>query len=399
MHIPFNKPYLTGNELKYIEDLFNSVKKGEDGSHLSGDGKYTHKVQELMEVKFGAKKVLLTTSGTSALELVSYSLDFKPGDEVIVPSYTFSSTVNAILLAGAKPIFADIEEGTLNIDPEDIRRKLTSRTKAIYPVHYAGVSCDMRQIMEIAEDNDLKVIEDAAHGVNAKYKNKYLGTIGDFGCYSFHETKNYICGEGGALLVNTDDETITERLEIIREKGTDRSKFFRGEVDKYTWVDIGSSYLPSDILAAFLYAQLEKMDEIQEMRMEVWNAYYDVLKPFEDEGKVSLPIIPRYAKHNAHMFYILFENNKTRNDFMDGLRKKWVYSVFHYIPLHSAPFGLKLGSREGDLPVTEDVSGRLLRLPLYAGINEAKLEYLLSCLRVEFNDYEKVVIPSLNIPS
>ncbi|AKB18850.1 dTDP-4-amino-4,6-dideoxygalactose transaminase [Methanosarcina sp. WWM596] len=380
MQIPFNKPYFTGNELKYIEDLFNSVQNGENGSHLSGDGKYTHKAQEFMETKFGAKKALLTTSGTSALELASHALDFKPGDEVIVPSYTFSSTVNAILLAGAKPIFADIQEDTLNIDPEDIRRKLTPKTKAIYPVHYAGVSCDMKQIMEIAAENDLKVVEDAAQGVNAKYKDKYLGTIGDFGCYSFHETKNYVCGEGGALLINTDDQAMAERVEIIREKGTDRSKFFRGEVDKYTWVDLGSSYLPSDILAAFLYAQLEKLDEIQEKRMKVWNAYYDAFKPFEDEGKIRLPIIHDYTKHNAHMFYILFEDNETRNNFMNELKKKGINSVFHYIPLHSAPFGLKLGNNEGDLPVTEDISKKLLRLPLYAGMNDEELEYLLTCL-------------------
>ena len=383
MQIPFNKPYFTGNELKYIEDLFDSVQKGENGSHLSGDGKYTHKVQEFMETKFGAKKALLTTSGTSALELASYALDFKQGDEVIVPSYTFSSTVNAILLAGAKPVFADIQEETLNIDPEDIKRKLTPRTKAIYPVHYAGVSCDMKQIMEMAVEKDLKVVEDAAQGVNAKYKGKYLGTIGDFGCYSFHETKNYVCGEGGALLINTDDPAMFERVEIIREKGTDRSKFFSGMVDKYTWQDKGSSYLPSDILAAFLYSQFEKMEEIQEMRMMVWNAYYDALKPFENEGKIRLPIIPDYARHNAHMFYILFEDNETRNNFMDELNKKGINSVFHYIPLHSAPFGLKLGNNEGDLPVTEDISKKLLRLPLYAGMNDEELEYLLTCLRAE----------------
>jgi dTDP-4-amino-4,6-dideoxygalactose transaminase len=398
MKIPFNRPYFTGNELKYIEDLFNSVQEGESSSHLSGDGKYTHKVQELIEMKFGATKALLTTSGTSALELASYALDLKQGDEVIVPSYTFSSTVNAILLAGARPVFSDIQKETLNIDPEDIRRKLTPRTKAIYPVHYAGVSCDMKQIMEIAEENDLNVVEDAAQGVNAKYKGKYLGTIGDFGCYSFHETKNYICGEGGALLINTDDQAIAERVEIIREKGTDRSKFFQGIVDKYTWQNKGSSYLPSDILAAFLYAQLEKMEEIQEMRMEIWNAYYNALKPFENEGQVSLPVIPYYAEHNAHMFYILLKDNETRNTFMNELRKKEVNSVFHYIPLHSAPFGIKLGNKEGDLPVTENISGRLLRLPLYAGINAEELEYLLSCLEIEFKHYEKMVITSLSIP-
>jgi len=378
MQIPFNKPYFTGNELKYIEDLFTSVQKGENGSHLSGDGKYTHKVQEFMETKFGAKKALLTTSGTSALELASYALDFKHGDEVIVPSYTFSSTVNAILLAGAKPVFADIQEDTLNIDPEDIRRKLTPRTKAIYPVHYAGVSCDMKQIMEIAAENDLKVVEDAAQGVNAKYKGKYLGTIGDFGCYSFHETKNYVCGEGGALLINTDDQAMAERVEIIREKGTDRSKFFRGEVDKYTWVDIGSSYLPSDILAAFLYAQFEKIDEIQEKRMEIWNAYHDALKPFEDEGIIRLPVVPEYAEHNAHMFYVLFQDEQRRDYVMEILKEKGIFAVFHYVPLHSSPMGLVLGYLNGDLPVTEEMSGRLMRLPIYAEMTVLNKNFIIS---------------------
>ena len=384
MQIPFNKPYFTGNELKYIEDLFNSVQNGENGSHLSGDGKYTHKVQEFMETKFGAKKALLTTSGTSALELASYALDFKPGDEVIVPSYTFSSTVNAIILSGAKPVFADIQEETLNIDPGDIRRKLTPRTKAIYPVHYAGVSCDMKQIMEIAAENDLKVVEDAAQGVNAKYKDKYLGTIGDFGCYSFHETKNYVCGEGGALLINTDDQAMAERVEIIREKGTDRSKFFRGEVDKYTWVDIGSSYLPSDMLAAFLYAQFEKMDEIQEMRMKVWNAYYEAFKPFEDEGKIRLPVVPEYAEHNAHMFYVLLPDENIRNASINYLKLRGVHSVFHYIPLHHSPLGSKIGNEELSLPSTEELSKRLLRLPLYAGMNYEEMDFCVSMLRSYF---------------
>lgn len=260
MQIPFNRPYLTGNELRYMEDVLNSLS---EGGHISGDGKYTKLVQDFFQSKFGARKALMTTSCTSALELATRLLDLKPGDEVIVPSYTFSSTVNPILIAGAKPVFADIQEDTLNIDPAGISKKITKKTRAIYPVHYGGVSCAMDEIMEIAQEHNLNVVEDAAQGVNAKYKGKYLGTIGDFGCYSFHETKNYVCGEGGALLINSDDPKIIERAEIIREKGTNRSKFHRGEVDKYTWVDIGSSYLPSDLLAAFLYAQLEKLDEIQ----------------------------------------------------------------------------------------------------------------------------------------
>ena len=373
MQIPFNRPYLTGNELLYIEDAINSAVRGE--GHICGDGRYTHLAQELMESRFSAEKVLLTTSGTSALELASFLLDFKPGDEVIVPSYTFSSTVNAIIVAGGTPVFADIEEGTLNIDPEDIKKKVTDRTRAIYPVHYGGVSCAMDEIMEIASDHGLAVVEDAAQGVNAKYRGRYLGTIGDFGCYSFLETKNYVCGEGGALLVNTDDPKMLERAEILREKGTNRSKFWRGEVDKYTWVDTGSSYLPSDILAAFLYAQLEKLDEIQESRLSVWNTYYRRLKEFEDEGIIRLPVVPDYAEHNGHLFYVLFCDEQTRDQAMEGLKEQGVHAVFHYIPLHSAPMGQRFGYSVGDLPVTEDLSGRLLRLPMYAGMKGDELRF------------------------
>jgi dTDP-4-amino-4,6-dideoxygalactose transaminase len=373
MQIPFNRPYLTGNELLYIEDAINSAVRGE--GHICGDGRYTHLAQELMESRFSAERVLLTTSGTSALELASFLLDFKPGDEVIVPSYTFSSTVNAIIVAGGTPVFADIEEGTLNIDPEDIKKKVTDRTRAIYPVHYGGVSCAMDEIMEIASKYGLAVVEDAAQGVNAKYRGRYLGTIGDFGCYSFHETKNYICGEGGALLVNTDDPKVIERAEILREKGTNRSKFWRGEVDKYTWVDTGSSYLPSDILAAFLYAQLEKLDEIQESRLSVWNTYYRRLKEFEDEGIIRLPVVPDYAEHNGHLFYVLFCDEQTRDQAMEGLKEQGVHAVFHYIPLHSAPMGQRFGYSVGDLPVTEDLSGRLLRLPMYAGMKGDELRF------------------------
>ena len=373
MQIPFNRPYLTGNELLYIKDAIDSAVRGE--GHISGDGRYTHLAQELMESRFGAEKVLLTTSGTSALELASFLLDLKPGDEVIVPSYTFSSTVNAIIVAGGTPVFADIEEGTLNIDPEDIKKKVTDRTRAIYPVHYGGVSCAMDEIMEIASDHGLAVVEDAAQGVNAKYRGRYLGTIGDFGCYSFHETKNYVCGEGGALLVNTDDPKMLERAEILREKGTNRSKFWRGEVNKYTWVDTGSSYLPSDILAAFLYAQLEKLDEIQESRLSVWNTYYRRLKEFEDEGIIRLPVVPDYAEHNGHLFYVLFCDEQTRDQAMEGLKEQGVHAVFHYIPLHSAPMGQRFGYSVGDLPVTEDLSGRLLRLPMYAGMKGDELRF------------------------
>ncbi|PKL69634.1 MAG: dTDP-4-amino-4,6-dideoxygalactose transaminase [Methanomicrobiales archaeon HGW-Methanomicrobiales-1] len=379
MQIPFNRPYLTGDEIRYMDDVLHSLI---DGGHISGDGKYTKLVQNFFRSKFGARKALMTTSCTSALELATRILDLKAGDEVIVPSYTFSSTVNPILLAGAKPVFADILSDTLNIDPADIRKKITKKTRAIYPVHYGGVSCAMDEIMEIAQDHDLKVVEDAAQGVNAKYKGKYLGTIGDFGCYSFHETKNYVCGEGGSLLINSDDPKIIERAEIIREKGTNRSKFHRGEVDKYTWVDIGSSYLPSDLLSAFLYAQLEKMDEIQNMRMNVWNAYYSALKPFEDAGKIRLPIVPEYAKHNAHLFYILFHDEQTRDRIMSQLKKAGVLAVFHYVPLHSSPVGLGLGYRKEDLPVTEEMSGRLLRLPMFAGMSDVETSFLIRNMKI-----------------
>jgi dTDP-4-amino-4,6-dideoxygalactose transaminase len=377
MQIPFNRPYITGNELNYIKNVLNSL---EQGGHISGDGVYTKKVQNFFQTRFGAKKVLMTTSCTTALELATLLLNLKPDDEVIVPSYTFSSTVNPILLAGAKPVFADIQEDTLNISPDDIRKKINSKTRAIYPVHYGGVSCAMDEIMEIAQEQDLKVVEDAAQGVNAKYKEKYLGIIGDFGCFSFHETKNYICGEGGALLINNDDPKIIERAEIIREKGTNRSKFYRGEVDKYTWVDVGSSYLPSDLLAAFLYAQLEKLDEIQKLRMNVWNSYYSSLKPFEENGIIRLPIVPNYAEHNAHLFYVLFRDEQVRDRVMNQLKEKGILAVFHYVPLHSAPVGLGLGNRKGDLPVTEDISGRLLRLPMYAGMSEQEINYILNLL-------------------
>ena len=382
MQIPFNRPYLTGNEIRYMEDVLHSLS---EGGHISGDGKYTQFVQDFFQSKFGVPKALMTTSCTSALELATGLLDLKPDDEIIVPSHTFSSTVNPILLAGAKPVFADIQEDTLNIDPADIRKKITLKTRAIYPVHYGGISCAMDEIMEIAQEHNLNVVEDAAQGVNAKYKGKYLGTIGDFGCYSFHETKNYVCGEGGALLINSDDPKIIERAEIIREKGTNRSKFHRGEVDKYTWVDIGSSYLPSDLLAAFLYAQLEKLDEIQKMRMNVWNAYYSALKSFEDKGKIQLPIVPDYAEHNAHLFYVLFKDEQKRDHVMTQLKEKGIQAVFHYVPLHSSPVGLGFGYRKKDLPVTEKISGRLLRLPMYAGITKDEWKFMKKILISTFS--------------
>lgn len=374
MIVPFNRPYITGNEVKYIERLLRS------GSTIAGDGRYTKKVNALLESCFGARRAMMTTSCTGALEMATYLLQLKPGDEVIVPSFTFSSTANPVLLSGARVVFADISEDTLNIDPADIERKITPQTRAIYPVHYAGVSCDMDVVMGVAREHGLWVVEDAAHAVNATYKNKYLGTIGDFGCYSFHETKNYVCGEGGALLINAENKEILARAEILREKGTDRSRFYRGETDKYTWVDIGSSYLPSDILSAFLYAQLEKMGEIQRKRLDAYHFYYSALKPLEREGLLRLPVIPAYAGHNAHLFYILMRSHMARDEVIRRLKPMGVSALFHYLPLHASPMGYRLGYRPGDLPVTESVSGRLLRLPLYAGITSDELKYVVSCV-------------------
>lgn len=367
--IPFNKPYITNKEIEYIQA---AISKG----RISGDGYYTKKCSEFIENTFGTKKALLTTSCSSALDMAALLLDLKEGDEVIMPSYTFVSTANAVALRGAKPIFADIQENTLNIDPKDIERKITNKTKAIFPVHYAGVSCDMDRIMHIAKKYNLKVVEDAAQGVNAKYKNKYLGTIGDIGCYSFHETKNYICGEGGAILINQDEE-LAKRAEIIREKGTNRSQFFRGEVDKYTWVDVGSSYLPSDILAAMLWAQFERLDEINDMREKVYKSYYNGLHDLEKQGKLRLSVIPEDCESNYHIFYILLNTEEERNYVMDKLKESGVSAVFHYIPLHTSPMGLKLGYKKGDLPKTENLSGRLLRLPMYAELKDKEINYII----------------------
>lgn len=371
MRIKFFKPYLTGNEIKYINDLFRNR------SDLSGDGKYTKMAQQLLEKKYNVKKAFLTTSGTTALEMAMRLLDLKLGDEVMAPSFTFSSTVNAILLScQAKVVFAEIQKDTLNIDPEDIKRKITKKTKAIIVVHYAGVSCDMGKIMKIAKDNNLKVVEDAAQCIESKYKNKYLGTIGDLGCLSFHDTKNIICGEGGALFINSNNKNLIEKAEIIREKGTNRSKFFRGEIDKYTWVDVGSSLLPSDILAAFLYAQLEQVEKITAKRLKVYDYYKEKLLPYEKKGIIKLPTIPSYATHNAHIFYLLFNDGKSRDFFMDYLKKNGIQATFHYIPLHSAPQGIRLGNKASDLKITEDISKRLLRLPLYADMSKEEVRYV-----------------------
>ncbi len=359
--IPFNKPFIIGRELEYITQAVQS-------GHLSGDGMFTKKCRAWMEQKFGANKVLLTHSCTAALEMSAILADSQPGDEVIMPSYTFVSTANAFVLRGAVPVWCDIRPDTLNMDETKIEALITPRTKVIVPVHYAGVGCEMDVIMKIAKRNNLLVIEDAAQAVNATYKGRYLGTIGHFGCYSFHETKNFISGEGGALVIN--DTRFVERAEIIREKGTNRARFFRGQVDKYTWVDCGSSFLPSELVAAFLYAQLEEADKINEKRLAIWNAYYEGLKPLEDAGTLRLPVIPPHCGHNAHMFYIIVQSLSLRTRLLAHLRSANIHAVFHYVPLHTSPMGQQYGSKAGDLPVTEDLSDRLIRLPCYYELNQ-----------------------------
>ncbi len=377
--IPFNKLFLTGDENKYIEDCLKNK--------ISGDGYYTKQVHKFIEEKFKVKKALMTTSGSTALDMAAILLNLKEGDEVILPSYTFVSTANAIVLRGAKPVFADICEDTLNIDPKEIEKKITKKTKAIFPVHYAGVACDMDSIMHVAKKYNLKVVEDAAQAVNAKYKDKYLGTIGHIGCYSFHETKNYSSGEGGAILINGDGE-LSERAEIIREKGTNRSQFIRGEVDKYTWVDMGSSYLPSDILAAFLWGQFNKLDEIQEKRKNIYDTYLEGLKDLQNKGKIKLPIIPKHCTSNYHMFYILLNSEEERNYLINKLKEKEIVAVFHYIPLHTSQMGMKLGYKIGELPKTESLSTRILRLPMYPELKKQEVEYVVEqIVRVLTHNY------------
>jgi len=372
MKIPFNKSCLTGKELEYVADCVRSGK-------LVGNGEYTRKCEALLEHALRAKKVLLTGSCTDALEMASLLIGLEPGDEVITPSYTFVSTVNAFILRGARPVFVDIREDTLNIDETRIEEKVTERTRAIFPVHYGGVGCEMDAIMDIAGRHDLAVVEDAAQGVNAKYKGRYLGTIGELGAYSFHGTKNYTCGEGGAIVINRDE--LVERAEILREKGTNRSRFLRGEIDKYTWVDVGSSYLLSDILAAFLYAQLESLDEIRGRRKAVFDLYYRELKPLEEAGALRLPVIPDGCETNYHLFHILLPSEEKRNELMDDLKRAGIQAVFHYIPLHTSPMGARFGCGAGELPVTESISGRLLRLPFYADLQREQQEFVIETVR------------------
>lgn len=376
MNIKFFKPYITNNELKYIRDILKN------NFAISGDGKYTKKVSALLEERYGIKKLLLTTSGTTALEMAVELLNLKEGDEIIVPSFTFSSTANAILRKkGLKVNFAEINEKTLNIDFQDVLNKVTKRTKAIIVVHYAGVACDMDTFVNFAKKEKIKIIEDAAQAIEAKYKNKYLGTIGDFGCFSFHETKNIVSGEGGALLINKKNKKIFEKAEIIREKGTNRNKFFRGEIDKYTWVDVGSSYLPSDILAAFLFAQLEYIEEITKKRIKVYNRYQRELSDLEKKGLLILPRIPEYATHNAHIFHIRLNESSHRDFILRYLHENGIKASFHYIPLHSSPQGRKVGYKAKDFPITEKVSSTLIRLPIYAGMKNTEISYVIDILK------------------
>lgn len=363
--IHFNVPPFVGTEFKYMKQAVKNHK-------ICGDGPFTKRCNEWMEKRFNAKKVMLTTSGSSALDMAALLCNVKPGDEVILPSFTFSSTANAFVLAGAKLVFVDIRPDTMNIDESKIEKAITSKTKVICVVHYAGVACEMDTIMEIARRHNIKVVEDAAQGVMSTYKGKALGTIGDFGCFSFHETKNYSMGEGGAIIIN--DESAIEKAEILREKGTNRSQFYRGQVAKYNWVDFGDSYLQSDLNAAFLWAQLEKADEINNNRLTTWNDYYTAFKTLEEKGIITLPVIPKDCIHNAHMFYIKCKDLQTRQDYIKFMKENGILCVFHYVPLHSAPAGTKFGRFDGPDEHTTPDSDRLVRLPLYYNIKKSDLK-------------------------
>ncbi|MBM3125974.1 MAG: dTDP-4-amino-4,6-dideoxygalactose transaminase [Chloroflexi bacterium] len=371
MKIPFNKPYMSGKELSYIAEAhFNGM--------LAGDGPFTKRCHNWLEERTGAEKALLTHSCTAALEMAALLLDLKPGDEVIMPSYTFASTANAFVLRGAVPVFVDIRPDTLNIDENLIETAITSKTKAIVPVHYAGVACEMDVIMDIARRHGLMVIEDAAQGIMSSNKGRPLGSIGHLGCLSFHETKNIISGEGGALLIN--DASLAHRAEIIREKGTNRSQFFRGQVDKYTWCDVGSSYLPGELIAAFLWAQMEAADEITHRRLAIWNTYHQAFAALEHDGQVRRPIVPHGCSHNAHMYYVQLPDADTRNRVVRRLKDEGIGAIFHYIPLHGSPAGLKFGRSHGRLPITESVAARVLRLPLWIGITNAQISKVVDTL-------------------
>ncbi len=369
--IPFNKPFLTGREIEHIASAINN-------SGIAADGHFTRRCAELLADRFSIQKVLMTPSCTAALEMAAMLCDLKPGDEVIMPSFTFVSTANAVVRCGAKPVFVDIRPETLNIDERLIEQQITSNTRAVFVVHYAGVSCEMDRIMTSAEKHELVVVEDAAQGVNATYNGRALGSIGHLGAYSFHDTKNYVSGEGGALCVNSPE--LVERAEIIRDKGTNRSQFFRGEVDKYTWVDVGSSFVPAEIACAFLLAQLEAMDEITARRREVHQFYLENLSALEERELLSIPRTPANCETNFHMFYVLLRDAKTRDGLMSHLKTRGISAVFHYVPLHISAMGKRFGYREGDLPLTEDLSARLLRLPFYPDITREEQMRVVKCL-------------------
>jgi dTDP-4-amino-4,6-dideoxygalactose transaminase len=370
--IPFNRPYVAGNEQDYVGQAAAS-------GHMSGDGPFTKRCHALLERELGVEKALLTTSCTHALEMAALLLALKPGDEVIAPSFTFVSTLNAFVLRGARPVFADVRPDTLNLDEARLERLITPRTRAIVVVHYAGVGCEMDAILDIAGRHGVAVVEDNAHGLFGKYRGRHLGTFGCLATQSFHETKNVSCGEGGALLIN--DPRYVERAEILREKGTNRSRFFRGQVDKYTWVDLGSSYLPSDLLAAFLFAQLEARQRIQTRRRQLWERYYEDLERWAMEHGVRLPVVPAQCEQAYHMFYLLLPSLEDRRDFIEHLKSRSILSVFHYLPLHLSEMGQRFGGRSGDCPVTEDISDRLVRLPFFNGLTCDDQERVIEAVR------------------
>jgi dTDP-4-amino-4,6-dideoxygalactose transaminase len=370
--IPFNRAGLVGNEFKYINQALEI-------GHISGDGRFTRQCHELLEKELGTGKALLTTSCTHALEMAALLLDIQAGDEVIVPSFTFVSTINAFVLRGARPVFCDIRADTLNIDEQKLETLITSRTKAVIVVHYAGVGCEMGNILDIAKRWGIAVVEDNAHGLFGKFKGRYLGTFGCLATQSFHETKNFTCGEGGALLMN--DPRYFERAEIIREKGTNRNRFFRGQVDKYTWVDLGSSYLPSDVLAAFLFAQFEHREQIQSQRRRIWNYYNENLADWAERNDVKLPFVPEHCEQSWHMFYMLMPSLEARQALIAHLKSREILSVFHYLPLHLSEMGRRFGGKEGDCPVTARVSDTVIRLPLYNELSEADQAVVTAAIR------------------
>jgi dTDP-4-amino-4,6-dideoxygalactose transaminase len=372
IRIPFNRPFATGHELDYIQAAIATPK-------LSGDGSFTAQCHALLERSLGIQKALLTTSCTHALEMAALLLNIGPGDKVIVPSFTFPSALNAFVLRGAKPVFVDIRPDTLNIDENQIEQRMNARTKAIFLVHYAGVGCEMDTIMAIARQNAIAVVEDNAHGLYGKYRGRYLGTLGQLGTLSFHETKNFSCGEGGALLIN--DTQFNQRSEILREKGTNRSQFFRGEIDKYTWVDTGSSYLPADLLAAFLRAQLEHRDQIQSMRRKIWETYVLELASWAKTNGVRLPIIPPECEQSYHMFHVIMPSLESRQALISHLAELGILAVFHYLPLHLSPMGLRFGGHHGDCPVTEDLADRLLRFPFFTGMSTSEQAQAIDAVR------------------